>query len=130
MPSFLLTQPDSRGLTSNLLDFEGFPRSDIDVHAVRAQRHHLAAIERSYKDYRKKLSEQKNKILFAIQSVLHQNPRGDPFLPSKKPKRGLKQKFLNQGKKLSPASLQQYQVVVIVIVIVILSLTAAQGPTQ
>ncbi|KAF9613292.1 hypothetical protein IFM89_006791 [Coptis chinensis] len=36
-----LTQPSGPGLTSNLLYFEGFPRSDIDVHAVRAQRHHL-----------------------------------------------------------------------------------------
>ncbi|KAF9619184.1 hypothetical protein IFM89_005738 [Coptis chinensis] len=39
-----LTQPSGPGLTVNLLDFEGFPRSDIDVHAVRAQGHHLVVV--------------------------------------------------------------------------------------
>ncbi|KAF9614604.1 hypothetical protein IFM89_019581 [Coptis chinensis] len=52
-----LTQAGGPGLTGNLLDFEGFPRSDIDVHAVRAQRHHLAELRNDHKDITNKIEE-------------------------------------------------------------------------
>ncbi|MBA0744984.1 hypothetical protein Gogos_007579 [Gossypium gossypioides] len=37
-----LCQPGGPGLSGNLVDSEGFPRADIDIPVVRAQRHRLA----------------------------------------------------------------------------------------
>nr|XP_027191161.1 26S proteasome non-ATPase regulatory subunit 9 isoform X3 [Cicer arietinum] len=42
-----LSQPGAPGLSGNLLDSEGFPRSDIDVPIVRAERRRLADIQTS-----------------------------------------------------------------------------------
>ncbi|KAL6555155.1 hypothetical protein OROGR_006413 [Orobanche gracilis] len=36
-----LCRPDGPGLSGNLLDSEGFPRADIDIPTVRADRHRL-----------------------------------------------------------------------------------------
>jgi len=44
-----LCQPDGPGLSGNLLDFEGFPRTDIDIPVVRADRHHLAELRSDHK---------------------------------------------------------------------------------
>ncbi|XP_052486731.1 uncharacterized protein LOC105767653 isoform X2 [Gossypium raimondii] len=40
-----LCQPGGPGLSGNLVDSEGFPRADIDIPVVRAQRHRLAGVE-------------------------------------------------------------------------------------
>ncbi|KAH7674975.1 26S proteasome regulatory complex subunit PSMD9 protein [Dioscorea alata] len=39
----ILCGPGGPGISGNLVDAEGFPRSDIDIPAVRSQRHRLAA---------------------------------------------------------------------------------------
>lgn len=44
-----LCQPDGPGLSGNLLDFEGFPRTDIDIPVVRADRHRLAELRSDHK---------------------------------------------------------------------------------
>ncbi|GAU45913.1 hypothetical protein TSUD_280530 [Trifolium subterraneum] len=41
-----LSQPGAPGLSGNLVDSEGFPRSDIDVPLVRAERRRLAGEKR------------------------------------------------------------------------------------
>ncbi|KAL5698675.1 hypothetical protein ACHQM5_029679 [Ranunculus cassubicifolius] len=38
-----LSHPDAPGITGNLIDPDGFPRSDLDVPAVRADRRRLSA---------------------------------------------------------------------------------------
>lgn len=45
-----LTAPGAPGLTGNLLDEEGFPRADVDIAGVRAQRHRLATLRTDYKE--------------------------------------------------------------------------------
>lgn len=52
-----LSQPGGPGITGNLLDSEGFPRSDIDVTAVRADRHHLSELRNDYKEITNKINE-------------------------------------------------------------------------
>ncbi|KAG6430823.1 hypothetical protein SASPL_108896 [Salvia splendens] len=42
-----LCQPGGPGLSGNLVDSEGFPRTDIDIPTVRADRHRLAGVGRS-----------------------------------------------------------------------------------
>lgn len=39
-----LTAPGAPGLAGNLVDAEGFPRADVDIHAVRTQRNRLACL--------------------------------------------------------------------------------------
>ena len=39
----VLTQEGGPGLTGNLVDEEGFPRADIDVHGVLIQRNRMAS---------------------------------------------------------------------------------------
>lgn len=45
----LLNSNNGPGLTGNLIDAEGFPRSDIDIHAVRTQRHRFARLKTDHK---------------------------------------------------------------------------------
>ena len=45
------------GLTGNLTDAEGFPRHDIDVYAVRAQRHRLACLQTDHKAVMKEVEQ-------------------------------------------------------------------------
>ncbi|PIA60454.1 hypothetical protein AQUCO_00300157v1 [Aquilegia coerulea] len=52
-----LSQPGGPGITGNLLDSEGFPRSDIDVPAVRADRLRLSELRNDYKEITEKISE-------------------------------------------------------------------------
>lgn len=42
----LLNAPGQPGVRGALVDREGFPRADIDVHAVRTNRHRLAGVSR------------------------------------------------------------------------------------
>lgn len=50
------------GLDGPLVDEEGFPRSDIDVHAIRDARHQLACLKTDYRELQRRLED----ILFRI----------------------------------------------------------------
>lgn len=50
-----LCQPGGAGLSGNLLDFEDFPRADIDVPTVRADRCCVAGLKNDYKDLTEKI---------------------------------------------------------------------------
>nr|XP_043635245.1 26S proteasome non-ATPase regulatory subunit 9 [Erigeron canadensis] len=52
-----LTQPGAPGLSGNLVDSEGFPRSDIDIPVVRADRSRLAGLRNDHKDITEKISQ-------------------------------------------------------------------------
>ncbi|KAJ0788766.1 putative PDZ domain, 26S Proteasome non-ATPase regulatory subunit 9, PDZ superfamily [Helianthus annuus] len=52
-----LCQPGGPGLSGNLVDSEGFPRSDIDIPVVRADRHRLAGLRNDHKDITEKISK-------------------------------------------------------------------------
>ncbi|KAL7097231.1 hypothetical protein ACP275_10G130900 [Erythranthe tilingii] len=52
-----LCQPGGPGLSGNLLDSEGFPRSDIDIPTVRADRHRLAELRSNHKDITEKINQ-------------------------------------------------------------------------
>ncbi|XP_021857671.1 uncharacterized protein [Spinacia oleracea] len=45
------------GLSANLVDSEGFPRTDIDIPAVRADRQRLAELKIDHKDLTEKISQ-------------------------------------------------------------------------
>jgi 26S proteasome non-ATPase regulatory subunit 9 len=52
-----LTAPGGAGLKGNLIDSEGFPRSDIDVPKVRENRHRLAVLRTDYKELMQAIEE-------------------------------------------------------------------------
>ncbi|KAK6156612.1 hypothetical protein DH2020_010860 [Rehmannia glutinosa] len=52
-----LCQPGGPGLSGNLLDSEGFPRTDIDIPTVRADRHRLAELRNDHKDITEKIDQ-------------------------------------------------------------------------
>lgn len=52
-----LSQPGGPGISGNLLDTEGFPRSDIDISSVRSDRHRLSELRNDYKDLTDKINE-------------------------------------------------------------------------
>ncbi|XP_017249711.1 uncharacterized protein LOC108220448 isoform X1 [Daucus carota subsp. sativus] len=52
-----LTQPGAPGLSGNLVDSEGFPRSDIDIPVVRADRLKLAQLRNHYKEVTEKIEQ-------------------------------------------------------------------------
>ncbi|XP_052200280.1 uncharacterized protein LOC127806802 [Diospyros lotus] len=60
-----LSQPGGPGLSGNLLDSEGFPRADIDIHAVRADRNRLAVLRNDHRD----ITEQINQNIQLLHSV-------------------------------------------------------------
>ncbi|XP_068648187.1 uncharacterized protein [Aristolochia californica] len=51
-----LCGPGGPGITGNLLDPEGFPRSDIDIPFIRAERRRLAVLRNDYEDITEKIS--------------------------------------------------------------------------
>ncbi|XP_038698477.1 26S proteasome non-ATPase regulatory subunit 9-like [Tripterygium wilfordii] len=51
-----LCQPGGPGLSGNLVDSEGFPRSDIDVPVVRAERHRLTELRNDHKEITEKIN--------------------------------------------------------------------------
>eukprot|EP00252_Welwitschia_mirabilis_P012676 TRINITY_DN28006_c0_g1_i1.p1 TRINITY_DN28006_c0_g1~~TRINITY_DN28006_c0_g1_i1.p1 ORF type:complete len:234 (-),score=64.94 TRINITY_DN28006_c0_g1_i1:205-906(-) len=59
-----LTRPGGPGLHGSLLDSEGFPRSDIDIAAVRSSRQRLAMLRNDHKDITEKI-DQNLQILFS-----------------------------------------------------------------
>ncbi|KAI3771867.1 hypothetical protein L6452_03038 [Arctium lappa] len=52
-----LCQPGGPGLSGNLVDSEGFPRSDIDIPVVRADRNRLAGLRNDHTDITEKISQ-------------------------------------------------------------------------
>ncbi|XVF48411.1 hypothetical protein PTKIN_Ptkin03bG0188000 [Pterospermum kingtungense] len=51
-----LCQPGGPGLSGNLVDSEGFPRSDIDIPVVRAQRNRLAELKNDHQEITEKIN--------------------------------------------------------------------------
>lgn len=60
-----LCRPGGPGLSGNLIDSEGFPRADIDIQAVRAERHRLAVLRNDHKD----ITEQINQNIEVLHSA-------------------------------------------------------------
>lgn len=52
-----LYQPGGPGLSGNLVDSDGFPRSDIDIPTVRADRHRLAELRNDHKILTEKIDQ-------------------------------------------------------------------------
>ncbi|XP_075652524.1 uncharacterized protein LOC142622854 [Castanea sativa] len=52
-----LCQPGGPGLSGNLVDSEGFPRSDIDIPVVRAERHRLSELRNDHKVTTEKMDQ-------------------------------------------------------------------------
>lgn len=52
-----LSVPVGPGITGGLVDAEGFPRSDIDIPAVLAQRRKLAELRNDHKDITNKIEK-------------------------------------------------------------------------
>ncbi|XP_024966454.1 26S proteasome non-ATPase regulatory subunit 9 isoform X1 [Cynara cardunculus var. scolymus] len=52
-----LCQPGGPGLSGNLVDSEGFPRSDIDIPLVRADRNRLAGLRNDHTDITEKIGQ-------------------------------------------------------------------------
>ncbi|KAL6846559.1 hypothetical protein ACP4OV_024007 [Aristida adscensionis] len=52
-----LTAPGGPGITGGLVDSEGFPRSDIDIHNVLAQRCRLSELRNDHKDITNKIDK-------------------------------------------------------------------------
>ncbi|XP_050272288.1 uncharacterized protein LOC126715628 [Quercus robur] len=52
-----LCQPGGPGLSGNLVDSEGFPRSDIDIPVVRAERHRLSELRNDHKVTTEKIDQ-------------------------------------------------------------------------
>ncbi|KZV40656.1 26S proteasome non-ATPase regulatory subunit 9-like [Dorcoceras hygrometricum] len=53
----LAAPPNGPGLSGNLLDSEGFPRADIDIPTVRADRRRLAELRNDHKDITDKINQ-------------------------------------------------------------------------
>ncbi|PON41908.1 PDZ domain containing protein [Parasponia andersonii] len=51
-----LCQPGGPGLSGNLLDSEGFPRSDVDIPVVRAERLRLSELRNDHKEITEKIN--------------------------------------------------------------------------
>ncbi|KAI6680486.1 hypothetical protein NL676_034367 [Syzygium grande] len=52
-----LARPGGPGLAGNLVDSEGFPRTDIDIPVVRAERRRLSELRNDHKEITDKLNE-------------------------------------------------------------------------
>uniref|UniRef100_A0A0E0ESA9 PDZ domain-containing protein n=1 Tax=Oryza meridionalis TaxID=40149 RepID=A0A0E0ESA9_9ORYZ len=71
-----LSVPGGPGITGGLVDAEGFPRSDIDIPAVLAQRRKLAELRNDHKDITNKIEKNLE--------VLHSTKlsRNEPSIPA------------------------------------------------
>ncbi|KAL0013521.1 hypothetical protein SO802_000590 [Lithocarpus litseifolius] len=77
-----LCQPGGPGLSGNLVDSEGFPRSDIDIPVVRAERHRLSELRNDHKVTTEKI-DQNIQILHSSRlasrsSPLKESVQGNP----------------------------------------------------
>ena len=70
------------GVSSSLVDSEGYPRADVDVHSIREDRHRLAVLKTDYIEVTQAL----DKGLQALHSALR-GPSTFPPVPEP-PKRG------------------------------------------
>ncbi|CAN1328425.1 26S proteasome non-ATPase regulatory subunit 9, partial [Linum perenne] len=52
-----LSQPGGPGLSGSLVDDEGFPKTDIDIPVVRADRHRFAELRNDHKQITKRIGE-------------------------------------------------------------------------
>lgn len=52
-----LNQPGGPGLSGNLVDSEGFPRTDIDIPVVRAERRRLSELRNDHKEISEKINQ-------------------------------------------------------------------------
>ncbi|RYR19922.1 hypothetical protein Ahy_B03g064874 isoform B [Arachis hypogaea] len=52
-----LTQPGAPGLSGNLVDSEGFPRTDIDIPVVRSERRRLAELRNDHNEITEKINQ-------------------------------------------------------------------------
>ncbi|XP_040997159.1 26S proteasome non-ATPase regulatory subunit 9 [Juglans microcarpa x Juglans regia] len=52
-----LCQPGGPGLSGNLVDSEGFPRSDVDIPVVRAERHRLSELRSDHREITEKINQ-------------------------------------------------------------------------
>ncbi|CAN6458938.1 unnamed protein product [Victoria cruziana] len=62
-----LTAPGAPGISGNLLDFEGFPRADIDIMAIRSDRLRLAELRNDHGNLTSKI-EKNLQILHSARS--------------------------------------------------------------
>lgn len=76
-----LCEPNGPGISGNLLDAEGFPRSDIDVAAVRSSRHRLAILRNDHKDITEKIDQN-------LQILLSGGRLGDSPMPPQRRRDG------------------------------------------
>ncbi|KAI9117717.1 hypothetical protein K1719_011883 [Acacia pycnantha] len=60
-----LNQPGGPGLSGNLVDSEGFPRTDMDIPVVQAERRRLAELRNDHKEISEKIN-QNVQILHAV----------------------------------------------------------------
>ncbi|KAL2534816.1 26S proteasome regulatory subunit [Abeliophyllum distichum] len=74
-----LCQPGGPGLFGNLLDSEGFPRADIDIPAVRADRQRLSELRNDHKDITEKI-DQKIEVLHSARLAPITESDKDPGL--------------------------------------------------
>ncbi|CDJ27829.1 26S Proteasome non-ATPase regulatory subunit 9, putative [Eimeria mitis] len=66
-----LTSDGMPGLDGPLVDEEGFPRADIDVHAVRDARHRLACLKTDYQKMQYQFKKRKNLLSYLKKRVQH-----------------------------------------------------------
>jgi 26S proteasome non-ATPase regulatory subunit 9 len=72
-----LCLPNAPGLSGNLVDKDGFPRADIDIPAVRADRQRLSVLRNDHKEATSKIEQNLH--------ILHSGAiRGDSTLPQKR----------------------------------------------
>ncbi|XP_048440226.1 26S proteasome non-ATPase regulatory subunit 9 [Pyrus x bretschneideri] len=72
-----LTQPGGPGISGNLLDSEGFPREDIDIPAVRAERRRLAELRNDHREITEKLNRN-IEVLHSASLAPKQSSLNDP----------------------------------------------------
>ncbi|KAK9947342.1 hypothetical protein M0R45_002973 [Rubus argutus] len=93
-----LTRPGGPGLSGNLLNSEGFPREDIDIPTVRAERRRLAELRNDHKEITEKLDRN-------IQ-VLH-SAKLAPNSSSLKPSDGQSASVVNAGESASSTNVHR-----------------------
>lgn len=92
-----LCVPNGPGISGNLLDAEGFPRSDIDVAVVRSNRHRLAILRNDHKDITEKIDQN-------LQILLSGGRLGDSPMPPQRRRDGESQHQISSGlSSISPS---------------------------
>lgn len=77
-----LWQPGGPGLTGNLVDAEGFPRADIDIPVVRAERRRLSELRNDHKEITDKIEANIQVLHSARLSTTSRDPGNDGGLNS------------------------------------------------